>query len=96
MLYQQISFPFASIAHDISEKSSTTATPFPNENHETNRHASINSARQFVPDLGNNSSKLKFDAITKLFRSLYPTPTAEMLLKKLVYELSRMKEMKLS
>ncbi len=78
------SFPFVSIAHDSSEKSSPTATPLPNENHETNRHATINSAQHLVPDLGNYSFKSKFDAVTKLCRSLYAIPTAEMLLKKTI------------
>ena len=76
------SFPFVSVAHDSSENSSTTAAPFPNENHETNRQASINSVQQINPDLGNNDFRSKFDSILKFSRALSPTPTTELLLRK--------------
>ncbi|MGB7882689.1 MAG: hypothetical protein WBL44_08180, partial [Nitrososphaeraceae archaeon] len=81
------SFPFVSVAHDSSKKSAPTITALPNESHDTNRrHASINSTQQPAPDLGNNGFKSKFDAATKLFLTLYPTPTAEILLKKLALQ----------
>lgn len=71
------SFPFVSVAHNGSEKSSTTTTRFPNEDHETNQRASLNSAQQLAADLGNNSFKSKFRAFIKLYRDQYPTLATE-------------------
>jgi hypothetical protein len=71
------SFPFVSVAHNSSEKSSTTTTRFPNEDHETNQRASLNSAQQLAADLDNNSFKLKFRAFIKSYRDHYPTPATE-------------------
>ena len=75
------SFPFESVAHDSSEKSSTTTARLSNENHETDRHASINSVQQINPHLGNSDFESKFDSIVKLSREVSPDPTTEVLLK---------------
>ena len=74
------SFPFASIAHDSSQRGFSN-TPSQNEGYVPNRQANINLVQPSSDS--NNGFTSKLDEIRKLYRRLFPSQTEDAFLKKL-------------